>query len=121
MQHQVNAFIHSIADMQEEAPHFRRILLEDIGLLPEDEIQSNGYVVHTLEASLWCLLKYDNFTDTILAAVNLGADTDTTAAVTGGMAGLLYGYDQIPKEWMDVLAKGDEIEALVKRFAENIK
>ena len=121
MQQQVNAFMTSIADLEEEAPHFRRILLENIGMLPEDEIQSNGYVVHTLEASLWCLLKYDNFTDTILAAVNLGADTDTTAAVTGGLAGLLYGYDQLPKEWMEVLAKRDEIEALGKRFADNIK
>ena len=117
MQQKVNEFIPTIADLQAEAPHFRRILMENISLLSENEIQSNGYVVHTLEASLWCLLKYDNFKDTILAAVNLGADTDTTAAVTGGLAGLMYGYEQIPKEWIDVLARKEDIEDLGKRLA----
>ena len=121
IQQKVNAFIPSISDLEAEAPHFKQILTGDIGLLPENEIQSNGYVVHTLEASLWCLLKYDNFKDTILAAINLGADTDTTAAVTGGLAGILYGIEGIPEAWLKTLAKRDEIEVLAKRFAENIK
>ena len=120
MQQQVNAFIPTVPDLQTESTHFKRILLEDISLMPEDAIQSNGKAVSTLEASLWCLLRYDNFRDTILAAVNLGEDTDTTGAVTGGLAGLFYGYDQIPMEWIDVLARRDDIEDLCKRMALSI-
>jgi len=80
-----------------------------IDQLPEDEIESTGYVVHTLEAALWVLAKYDNFKDTVLAAVNLGIDTDTTAAVVGGLAGIVYGVeDAFARECTEVL-RGKEI------------
>jgi len=72
--------------------------------------------VHTLEAALWCFLKNDNFKDTVLEAVNLGRDTDTTAIVAGSMAGLYYGYESIPKEWRNSLAKHDEIIELCRKF-----
>lgn len=72
--------------------------------LPEEEIRSSGYVVDTLEASLWCLLNTNHYRDSVLKAVNLGSDTDTTAAVTGGLAGLAYGLDAIPRAWLDQLA-----------------
>ena len=68
------------------------------GALPEEEIKSSGYVVHTLEAAVWCLLNTSTFADCTLKAVNLGDDTDTVGAVAGGLAGLAYGYSGIPKE-----------------------
>ena len=71
--------------------------------LPEDEIKSGGYVVDTLEAALWCLLSTDNYRDCVLKAVNLGDDTDTVAAVAGGLAGIHYGLDGIPTSWLDGL------------------
>ena len=71
--------------------------------LPEDEIRSGGYVVDTLEAALWCLLNTDNYRDCVLKAVNLGSDTDTVAAVVGGLAGIHYGLDGIPSGWMNAL------------------
>lgn len=43
----------------------------------------------------------------MLLAVNLGEDTDTVAVVAGGLAGLHYGYDSIPKEWLSVIARRD--------------
>ncbi|KAE9536111.1 hypothetical protein A1D25_03865 [Ursidibacter arcticus] len=101
-----------------EIEPFKRLVLGDISHLPEDEIQSSGYVIHTLEASIWCLLKTDNYRDAVLKAVNLGQDTDTTAAVTGGLAGLFYGFDAIPTEWVNLLAKKDNIEKLSIRFSE---
>lgn len=67
-------------------------------------------MLHTLEASIWCLLTTDNYKDAALKAVNLGEDTDTTAAVTGGLAGLLYGLDNIPSNWINQIAKHDDIE-----------
>jgi ADP-ribosylglycohydrolase len=94
---------------------FDRMLKADIFNLPAEEIQSSGYVIHTLEASIWCLLTTDNYMDAVLKAVNLGADTDTTGAVTGVLAGIIYGFEGIPAEWVDVLARRDDIMDLAER------
>ena len=59
--------------------------------LSQREVFSTGYVLHTLHASLWCLLTTDNYRDRVLKAVNLGGDTDTTGCVAGGLAGVVYG------------------------------
>ncbi|MEE0956299.1 MAG: ADP-ribosylglycohydrolase family protein [Eubacterium sp.] len=70
------------------------------------EIKSSGYVVDTFEAAIWALLTTRNYRDCILKAVNLGSDTDTVAAVAGGLAGLIYGFegeDGIPAEWVETL------------------
>lgn len=90
-----------------ERPYDRLHMLEE---LEEDQIKSSGYVVDTLEAALWCLLKTDNYRDAVLKAVNLGDDTDTVAAVTGGLAGIMYGYESIPEEWIETLRGKDIIE-----------
>ena len=80
-----------------------------IETLPRDEIKSSGHVIETLEASLWCFLTTDNYRDCILKAVNLGRDTDTIAAIAGGLAGMYYqGEDGIPKAWIKNLQTGYE-------------
>lgn len=91
--------------------------------LSRDEIRSSGYVVDTLEAALWCLLKTDNYTDAILTAVNLGNDTDTVAAVAGGLAGMMYGVGGekgIPEEWIKRIAKLEYIEKLISKLENTI-
>lgn len=85
--------------------------LKGIAALDESEIKSGGYVVTTLEAALWVLAKTDNYRDAVLKAVNLGKDTDTVAAVAGALAGIIYGIDGIPSDWMDSLRGKDIIEA----------
>ena len=85
--------------------------------LPDSEIKSSGYVVHTLEAAIWCLLNTSSYEECVLKAVNLGDDTDTVGAVAGGLAGLAYGYENIPKEWLDVIVKKDWINKLCEDFA----
>lgn len=95
-----------------ERPHFARLLdlsFDEFKSLPESQISSSGYVISTLEASLWCLFNHDNFKDTLLAVVNLGDDADTTGAVTGAMAGLLYGADSIPADWLAAIPGKDDI------------
>ena len=92
-----------------EIAQFDRLLKDDIYKLSEDRIFSSGYVVHTLEASMWCLLTTNNYPDAVLKAVNLGDDTDTTGAVVGGIAGLLYGHGSIPEKWVSQLARYDDI------------
>lgn len=99
-----------------ELSHFQRIFSGDIDRLTRDEIQSSGYVVHTLEASLWCLLTTQNYAEAVLKAVNLGGDTDTTAAVTGGLAGIYYGLENIPSEWVEQIARKNDILQLADRL-----
>jgi len=108
------------ADIPSEIAWFDRLLKGNIHELPEEEIQSTGYVLHTLEASIWCLLTTENYKDAVLKAINLGEDTDTTGAVTGGLAGLLYGYDNIPTNWIAKIARRDDIEDLAARLARKI-
>ena len=99
-----------------QAAHYQRVLGGTLPGLPEPQIQATGYVVHTLEAALWCLLRHDTYPATVLAAVNLGDDTDTTGAVAGGLAGLAYGAASIPPEWLAVLARRADIEELAGRL-----
>ncbi|MFZ6873816.1 ADP-ribosylglycohydrolase family protein [Undibacterium sp. Di27W] len=74
-----------------------------------DEIIGSGYSVASLEASLWCFMHTDNFKDAILMATNLGDDADTTAAITGQLAGAYYGIAGIPAEWLQRLAMREDI------------
>ncbi len=103
-----------------EVALYNRLLKQDIHKVTDENIFSSGYVLYTLEASIWCLLTTDNYKDAVLKAVNLGEDTDTTGAVTGALAGLLYGFENIPKEWVKQIAKYDEIEELSERLYEKL-
>lgn len=90
-----------------------------LDILPRDEIKSTGYVVDTLEAALWCFLNAESYRECVLMAVNLGDDTDTVAAVAGGLAGIYYGIGGdkgIPEEWIDQIVKKDSIKDLCDRF-----
>lgn len=90
--------------------------VDSFAALPEEEIRSTGYVVDTMEASTWCFLNTHNYRDCILLAVSLGRDTDTTAAVAGGLAGLYYGIEAIPQNWKDGLLNCKLLEDIVERL-----
>lgn len=80
------------------------------------EIKSDGFVINTLEASLWSFLNTENFSEAVLKAVNLGGDADTVGAVTGQLAGAYYGFNSIPDQWINKLARLD----LIKETAEKL-
>lgn len=101
---------------QPELVHYKRLFDKTFIITPRNVIKSGGYIVHTLEAAVWCLLTTNSYKDAVLKAVNLGDDTDTVAAVTGGLAGALYGYNAIPEDWRDALLKRDYIEKLCKNI-----
>lgn len=103
---------------QKEMDIFDRILKQDISIFAEDDIRSSGYVVSTLEASFWCLLKSETYSETVLKAVNLGEDTDTTGAVVGGLAGILYGSENIPEKWIKQLVRKNDIFELAEKLAQ---
>ena len=69
-----------------------------------EQIQTSGYVAHTLEATLWAVARTTSFEDAVLLAANLGDDADTTAAVVGQLAGAMYGVSGIPERWRKQLA-----------------
>ena len=103
--------------IEEDIPFKRLVGLsyEEFKNIELKNIRSTGYVIDTLEASLWCVFNTTNYKDAVLKAVNLGDDTDTVGAITGGLAGIIYGYDTIPSEWLEVLAKKDDIIELADK------
>lgn len=107
------AFYESKSDFKSELKHYHRLIsISAFEATFERDIRSSGYVVDTLEASLWCLLNTNSFKEAVLKAIKLGEDTDTTGAVTGGLAGLFYGYENIPIEWKNSIVRREWIEGL---------
>lgn len=103
-------------EFADELHYYKRLSNKTFAKTPVKNIKSSGYVVDTLEAAIWCLLKTKNYKNCVLMAVNLGEDTDTVAAVAGGLAGLHYGYESIPKEWLFALARRDYIESMCNQL-----
>ncbi len=105
-----------VRDAPDEAAAFARILEGRLVGAPREEIKSSGYVIHTLEAALWCAQRHTTLAGALLEAVNLGSDTDTTGCVAGGIAGAMYGFEAIPPEWVEVLPRRSEVDALLAEF-----
>ena len=79
-------------------------------------IRSTGFVVDSLEASVWCLYNTESYREAVELAVNLGGDTDTIGAITGSLAGLYYGYEGIPAEWIEDLRGKEQLMAVAEKF-----
>lgn len=93
--------------------------LLDLEWLERTFVRSSGYVVDTLEAALWCFLNTNTYRDCVLTAVNLGEDTDTVAAVAGGLSGIVYGCggkNGIPTRWINQIARREWIQMLCDNF-----
>lgn len=87
--------------------------VDDLTIIPKlnrKDVASSGFVIDTLAAAIWCLTTTTRYADCVLEAVNLGEDTDTTAAVAGGLAGIVYGMGAIPDEWLHLLRGKDVID-----------
>ena len=111
-------YIQDSKNVQELKQYNRIRKISEYKILSRAEIKSSGYVVDTLEASIWCLLNTNSYQAAVLMAVNLGEDTDTVGAVTGSLAGLYYGYKNIPSEWINVLQKKEWIECMCHKMDE---
>lgn len=110
-------FLKSKQIAHSEIKLFAPLLEEDISKQHVDSIPSSGYVVSTLKASIYCFLTTENYSDAVLMAVNLGSDTDTTASVTGGLAGLHYGFGSIPEKWINDIKRSNDINDLCNRLS----
>ncbi|WP_203256190.1 ADP-ribosylglycohydrolase family protein [Hyunsoonleella ulvae] len=121
IKNRVKTFLNTKDLNPQELGFYFDILEDDIYSIEEDRISGSGYVVNSLKASLWCFINMNNYEDAVMKAINLGEDTDTTAAIAGGLAGLYYGINSIPKTWRDKLVKYDEIEDLIFRFHKSLE
>jgi ADP-ribosyl-[dinitrogen reductase] hydrolase len=81
-----------------------------------EEISSSGYVVTTLEAALWSTYQAQSFEEALILAVNLGEDSDTVGAVTGQIAGAIWGASSIPGRWLAPLAWRERIDSLAGKL-----
>lgn len=100
--------------------NFKRIDLSVLKTLDTDDIVTKGYVLYSLEAALWCLIHTSSLEDCLLKTVNLGRDTDSNAAIAGGLAGIYYGYTAIPKSWLDTIARKDLIHTVCSNFCRSL-
>jgi ADP-ribosyl-[dinitrogen reductase] hydrolase len=85
---------------------------------PREGISTSGYVIHSLEAALWALHKYDTFIDGMKELASMGEDTDTVCCIYGQMAGALYGLDAVPKQWIKKLQRKDMVMNTVKSLVD---
>ncbi len=85
--------------------------------LNEEDIGETGYVVDTLKTAFYSMYHGHDYASSIQIAVNLGYDTDTSAAVTGMAAGILYGRENIPEAWMKMLRSKELLEKTGREFA----
>lgn len=102
---------------EESIQYYQRILSGQLPKLPQKDIYSSGFIVHTLEACLWSTLTSASYEAAVTKAVNLGDDTDTVGAITGGINGIIYGYQNIPNRWLESLKRKDYLIDISTDFA----
>lgn len=88
---------------------------QEIDIASTYNIQGKGYVVDCLLSAKYAL-KQSNYADVIKTAIALGHDTDTTACVAGGLAGIIYGEHAIPQQWKLGLKGQEMVEPLINRL-----
>ena len=115
-QHANAALTEVLNEYPSETSYFERLSI--LKQLPREQVASSGYVIDTMEAVYWSLFNSSNYYEAVHLAVHLGEDTDTIGALTGGLAGLLYDELNVPDDWIDTLAKIDEIKQLIAQFEE---
>lgn len=95
---------------------FGLFMTDNLSKLNDNDFSGSGFARDTAVTSIWCILTTDSYKEAVLKAVNYGDDTDTTGCVTGGLGGILYGIDGIPVEWVDALARKNDIIELVEIY-----
>lgn len=120
LRNNINSFVKNQDFNAKEVSLFDRVIQQNIAELPESSLSSWGYVLDSLESSFWCLLTSSSYEESVLKAVNLGGDTDTTATITGGLAGLYYGKSHIKEDWIQKLVKTEEIRKLSEKLGQKL-
>jgi ADP-ribosylglycohydrolase len=99
--------------------YFSRLFVGNIEKLNEKDIKTTGFVLDTIEAIFWVALKSKNYEDSIINAIKLGRDADTTAALVGSITGFVYG--NIPERWLNKVKRLDYLEKIIDNYEETVK
>ena len=86
-----------------------------------EEVNNSGWAVSTLDAALWAFNTTESFEAGLIAAVNLGGDSDTIGAVFGQIAGAYYGFDAIPERWVKSIKTWHKVAELINRFLDMLQ
>ena len=129
--------MHEVSDLTHASKRVREVVDRFAGVLDEhmsgkrttaksayntrEEVNNSGWAVSTLEAALWAFETTDNFKDGMIAAVNLGGDSDSIGAVYGQVAGTFYGFDAIPERWVKAVKTWRKVDEQIERFIKTIE
>ena len=123
--HEVSDLTHASARVREVVDRFAAVLAEHLDnkrttarseYTTREEVNNSGWAVSTLEAALWAFNTTETFEDGMIAAVNLGGDSDSIGAVYGQLAGAYYGFDSIPVRWIKAVKNWQSVDELIERF-----
>lgn len=123
--HEVSDLTHASQRVREVVDRFALILDEHMAgtrttaksvYNSREEVNNSGWAVSTLEAALWAFETTKTFEDGLIAAVNLGGDSDSIGAVYGQIAGAYYGFDAIPERWVKKVKTWEKVDRLIEDF-----
>lgn len=112
----VGAAVERLRSVYRDMPEYARELEWSIRPDTPWEGQGSGYVVDTLRGAFMLLERAESYEEVVKGAVALGDDTDTTACVAGGLAGIRFGIESIPARWMSALRGRECVEELIERI-----
>ncbi len=128
--HEVSDLTHASRRVRQVVDRFASVLDEHMAgtrttaqseYATREAVDNSGWAVSTLEAALWAFNTTESFEDALVAAVNLGGDSDTIGAVCGQIAGAYYGFDAIPDRWVKAMKTWQDVDGLIDRFFEALE
>ena len=127
--HEVSDLTHSATKVREVVDRFAKILDEHVAgrrtaevspYKSREEVNNSGWAVSTLDAALWAFNTTNTFEDGLVAAVNLGGDSDSIGAVYGQMAGAYYGFSAIPERWIREVKTWESVDSMIEDFLDHL-
>lgn len=118
MRTDISNFWNEMEFSESEREHFKQLIQNDVRETKIEDLKSGGYVIEVLESSIWFFLRGKSYEETILSVINIGHDTDTSAAISGGLAGIYYGQRGIPEHWIVSIARVEDIMGLGNKLNE---
>ena len=128
--HEVSDLTHASRRVRQVADRFASVLDEHMSgtrtaarseYRTREEVNNSGWAVSTLEAALWAFNTTESFEDALVAAVNLGGDSDTIGAVCGQVAGAYYGFGSIPDRWVKAVKTWQKVDERIERFLDALE
>lgn len=128
--HEVSDLTHASARVRAVVDRFAAVLDEHMAgkrttaesaYTTREEVNNSGWAVSTLEAALWAFNTTASFEEGLIAAVNLGGDSDTIGAVFGQIAGAYYGFEAIPDRWVKAIKTWKKVDAHIERFLDALE